>query len=68
VAVNPGDSENSLSARVQQQEHRIYPQAIDWFARGRLQLREQRVWFDGQPLATPIIDSVIDSVPATVSD
>ena len=68
VAVNPGDSENSLSARVQQQEHRIYPQAIEWFARGRLQLREHRAWFDGQPLATPLIDSVIDNVPATVSE
>lgn len=67
VAVQPGDSENSLSARVQQQEHRIYPQAIEWFARGRLQLREHRAWFDGQPLATPLT-YVVDSVPATVSD
>ena len=38
VDVRPDDTEASLSARVQQQEHRIYPQAIDWFARGRLQL------------------------------
>lgn len=60
VAVRPGDSESSLSARVQQQEHRIYPQAIDWFARGRLQLREQRVWFDGRPLAAPLIETVGD--------
>lgn len=36
VPVLPGDSEKTLSARVQQGEHRIYPQAIDWFARGRL--------------------------------
>ncbi len=41
---------STLSARVQQQEHRIYPQAIDWFARGRLQLRDDRVWLDGRPL------------------
>jgi phosphoribosylglycinamide formyltransferase-1 len=62
VAVNPGDSEHSLSARVQQQEHRIYPQAIDWFARGRLQLREHRAWLDGQPLETPLVDIVSETV------
>ena len=57
VAVRPGDTESSLSARVQQQEHRIYSQAIDWFARGRLQLREHRPWLDGQPLESPVIET-----------
>lgn len=42
VPVLPEDSETTLSARVQQNEHRIYPQAIDWFARGRLLLKEDR--------------------------
>jgi len=60
VKVLPGDSENSLSARVQQQEHRIYSQAIDWFAHGRLQLRDQRAWLDGQPLAAPVIQPLVD--------
>jgi phosphoribosylglycinamide formyltransferase-1 len=60
VKVLPNDSESTLSARVQQQEHRIYSQAIDWFARGRLQLREQRAWLDGQPLATPVIELATD--------
>src|SRR5690606_34137016 len=32
IAIQPGDTENTLSARVQRQEHRIYPQAIEWFA------------------------------------
>jgi phosphoribosylglycinamide formyltransferase-1 len=54
VPVLPGDSEKTLSARVQQGEHRIYPQAIDWFARGRLALKEGRAWLDGQPLDTPL--------------
>ena len=54
VPVQPGDTETTLSARVQQGEHRIYPQAIDWFARGRLQLRDGRAWLDGQPLAAPV--------------
>ena len=58
VKVLPGDSESSLSARVQQQEHRIYSQAIGWFARGRLRLREQRAWLDGRPLESPLIETV----------
>ena len=55
VDVRPGDTEASLAARVQRQEHRIYPQAIDWFARGRLELRGQTAWLDGTPLETPVI-------------
>jgi len=60
VKVLPGDSESTLSARVQQQEHRIYSQAIDWFARGRLQLREQRAWLDGRVLEAPVIQPASD--------
>ena len=54
VPVLPGDTEATLSARVQQGEHRIYPQAIDWFARGRLLLKEGRAWLDGRPLDAPL--------------
>ena len=54
IDVRPGDTEADLSARVQTQEHRIYSQAIDWFARGRLQCRNGRAWLDGAQLATPI--------------
>jgi phosphoribosylglycinamide formyltransferase 1 len=55
VKVLADDSESTLSARVQRQEHRIYSQAIDWFARGRLQLREHRAWLDGRALDEPVI-------------
>ena len=58
VPVLPGDTEATLSARVQQGEHRIYPQAIDWFARGRLLLKEDRAWLDGQPLDAPLREPV----------
>jgi phosphoribosylglycinamide formyltransferase-1 len=54
VPVLPDDSEATLSARVQQSEHTIYPQAIDWFARGRLLWREGRAWLDGKPLDAPV--------------
>jgi phosphoribosylglycinamide formyltransferase-1 len=54
VPILPGDSEQTLSARVQQGEHRIYPQAIDWFARGRLLWKDGRAWLDGKPLDSPV--------------
>ena len=36
VPVLPNDTTETLAARVLQQEHRIYPQAIRWFAEKRL--------------------------------
>jgi phosphoribosylglycinamide formyltransferase-1 len=36
VPVHAGDSEAALAARVLQQEHRVYPLAIRWFAEDRL--------------------------------
>lgn len=55
IAVRPDDTEASLSARVQRQEHRIYPQAIDWFARGRLAIDNGRVYLDGRLLEKPVV-------------
>ena len=37
VPVMPGDTEELLSARVLEVEHRIYPEAIRWFVEGRIQ-------------------------------
>ncbi|QKT02762.1 phosphoribosylglycinamide formyltransferase [Ectothiorhodospiraceae bacterium 2226] len=50
VPVLSDDTPTSLAARVLEQEHRIYPQAIDWFARGRLRLEDGRVFLDDRPL------------------
>ncbi|MCL4472042.1 MAG: phosphoribosylglycinamide formyltransferase [Gammaproteobacteria bacterium] len=38
VPVLPGDTEDTLAERVLEQEHIIYPQAIRWFAEGRLSI------------------------------
>ncbi|MDS4027027.1 MAG: phosphoribosylglycinamide formyltransferase [Candidatus Contendobacter sp.] len=54
VPVLPGEDPDTLAARVLEQEHRLYPLAIRWFAEGRLRLREERVWFDGKPLVEPL--------------
>jgi phosphoribosylglycinamide formyltransferase-1 len=56
LAVKPGDTEDSLSARVQQLEHIIYPRAVSWFANGRLTCKDGVPMLDGRPLASPVIE------------
>ena len=43
VPVRADDTPDTLAARVLAQEHRIYPQAVHWFAEGRLTIRNGRV-------------------------
>ncbi|HLA30360.1 MAG TPA: phosphoribosylglycinamide formyltransferase [Pseudomonas sp.] len=50
IAVQSDDSPTSLAQRVHQQEHRIYPLAVRWFAEGRLRLAAQGALLDGQAL------------------
>jgi phosphoribosylglycinamide formyltransferase-1 len=54
IAVTANDDEASLAARVQIQEHRIYPLAVRWFCEGRLRCNEGQAWLDGQPLREPV--------------
>ena len=49
VPVKAGDDADTLAARVLEQEHVIYPQAIRWFAEGRLEVVDGRVMLDGRP-------------------
>jgi len=51
VAVQAGDDEASLAARVLRAEHRIYPAAVRWFLEGRLRFEGQRVL--GRDLTVP---------------
>ncbi len=48
VPVRPDDTEATLRARVQEQEHGLYPLVIGWFAAGRLRLQDGRVLRDGK--------------------
>lgn len=43
IPVLPHDTEASLAARVLLQEHRIYPQAVQWFMEDRIRLDGNRV-------------------------
>ncbi len=52
VPVLPGDTEESLSARIQTEEHRIYPAAVRMFAEGRLSVNGRTVTIAPHP-ATP---------------
>ena len=50
VPVFSDDSEDDLVARVQTQEHNIYPLVVSWFVEGRLSLKNDRALLDNNPL------------------
>ena len=54
VPVLDDDTEATLAARVLRHEHRIYPQAVRWFAEGKLRLENGRV-----RLAADLADSAV---------
>ncbi len=63
VPVLPDDSGQDLADRILKQEHRIYPQAIQWFAEGRLRVEDRIVKLldppaadDTQALINPPLD------------
>lgn len=56
VPVHADDTEDTLAARVLEQEHRLYPQAVRWFAEERLRIDGNHVRLlpaPGVPLPTP---------------
>jgi phosphoribosylglycinamide formyltransferase-1 len=52
VPVLAGDTAESLAARVLEQEHRIYPQAVRWFLEGRLHVADGRIRLAGEAKAS----------------
>jgi len=48
VSVLENDNEEALAERVLEQEHIIYPIAIEWFVSGRLSLINNQVYFDNK--------------------
>jgi phosphoribosylglycinamide formyltransferase-1 len=54
VPVLPEDTEDSLSARIRAEEHRLYPEAVRLFCQGRLQVEGRHVIIaDENPGAAP---------------
>ncbi len=55
VPVCEGDTEQTLADRILKEEHRIYPQAIQFYAKGRLKVEGRRVHVrDASDMAAPI--------------
>ena len=54
LAVLSDDNVESLTTRVQQLEHQIYPVAIQWFAEKRIALKDKHILFDNRPLTEPL--------------
>lgn len=50
IDMGPEDTIDTLTTRIQALEHKLYPTVIDWFAHGRVQLINDRVYFDNQQL------------------
>ncbi len=60
VPVLPGDDTETLSARILEQEHTIYPLAVRWIAEGRVRVSGERVLVEGgdppeQTLISPAV-------------
>jgi len=56
LQVRAGDTPETISARVHALEHIIYPHVCSLIAAGRVEWRGGTVYFDGAPLAGPLIE------------
>ena len=56
LRIRGGDTPDTVSARVHALEHIIYPHVCSLIAAGRVECRAGQVWFDGAPLAAPLIE------------
>jgi len=57
VPVRADDTPGALSARVLAQEHCIYPQAVRWFAEGRLEINHGRVNLRGDSTSQSVLST-----------
>jgi len=56
LRLRAGDTPDSVSARVHALEHIIYPHVCSLIAAERVQCRNGAVYFDGEPLAAPLLE------------
>ena len=56
VPILDGDSPDTLAARILEQEHKIYPRAVQLFAAGRLRIEGRRVFIEaGKPEGQAVV-------------
>lgn len=58
---DPAEGQEPLEQRIHRLEHRIFPQALEWLATGRLRMdgRHVHVQASGKPLAAPMSGSLV---------
>ena len=56
LRLRPSDTPDAVSARVHTLEHIIYPHVCSLIASGRIEWRFGAVYFDGKPLAAPLVE------------
>lgn len=66
VNIEPDDTAETLSTKVQTAEHIIYPLAIKWFAEGKLVLKQSTPYFNHEPI--PMHGYRINTQAATIAD
>lgn len=54
LAIEPGDTADTLSARLLPQEHRLLVQVVRWCCEGRLRFDAEHVAFNGRTLTEPL--------------
>lgn len=57
VPVLPDDTEETLSARIRRQEHRLYPMVVGWFGEGRVVETSRGIEIKGVPPAATLLFS-----------
>ena len=55
IRVAQDDTAATLAEKVQAKEHLLYPIVVRWFCEGRIQLGDDCVMFDAQPLNQPLV-------------
>ncbi len=48
IHVTADDTEESLQQKIQQQEHKLYPEVVSWLCNGRVQFKDGKAWLDNQ--------------------
>ena len=56
LRLRPSDTPEAVSARVHTLEHIIYPHVCSLIAAGRVECHHGAVYFDGAPLAAPLVE------------
>lgn len=54
LSVHPGDTPDGLADRVLTREHHLYPAIIELIALGRIEWRDAQIYYNGQPLDSPL--------------